>query len=425
MTIFTKNIDALTTEDLAALLSEQAVENVRLEFKREVPAKDETLKKISSFANTLGGIIVVGADAPSDDGRLRTLPGVTAQASYKQQIVQWCFEGTWPPIEPLVSAAIPSPADSSRVCYVIEVPISPEAPHYLNGRKGAYIRTNEFSQRFEARFATYDEIEHLRNRREVVVQRRLRIAERAKERFAQYTKAFHATAPASDGRPGAMVFLGVEPPFPSRPVLEGGRLLDLVRSTSVAWRQVGFPRANRFVTQLESVLAFNPGVYFSLLEASTYGSLFYAREIEEEREVEEGQPTPHLIHLYSFVGHLLVWLEHARRLVRASPYRGPLSLRLSLSGIRGLPFMDFSQNNRPIPRGVSVLDDEVTVESLSTTERLIDARNEVAKQLLSQLAFAVDWPDVSAEDPALEQLLERGFVYNFWTDQRGQRVEPA
>jgi len=44
MSIFDKAVDQITTEDLTDLLSEAAVENVRLEFKREVPAKDETLK---------------------------------------------------------------------------------------------------------------------------------------------------------------------------------------------------------------------------------------------------------------------------------------------------------------------------------------------------------------------------------------------
>jgi hypothetical protein len=34
------------------LLAEQAVENIRLEFKRDVPNKHKVLKKLSSFADT-------------------------------------------------------------------------------------------------------------------------------------------------------------------------------------------------------------------------------------------------------------------------------------------------------------------------------------------------------------------------------------
>jgi len=44
----------LEFEYLQELLAERASENIRLEFKREVPGKDEMMKKISSFANTYG-----------------------------------------------------------------------------------------------------------------------------------------------------------------------------------------------------------------------------------------------------------------------------------------------------------------------------------------------------------------------------------
>jgi hypothetical protein len=63
MSIFSKPISKLGTEDLEELLKEAAVENIRLEFKLEVPGKEETLKKLSSFANTFGGFLVVGAGA--------------------------------------------------------------------------------------------------------------------------------------------------------------------------------------------------------------------------------------------------------------------------------------------------------------------------------------------------------------------------
>lgn len=58
MSIFTKPVSQLGTADLEELLHEGAVENARLEFKLEVPNKDETLKKLSSFANTFGGFMV-------------------------------------------------------------------------------------------------------------------------------------------------------------------------------------------------------------------------------------------------------------------------------------------------------------------------------------------------------------------------------
>ena len=144
MSIYTKIIDNLTSADLQELLDEHAVENIRLEFKLERPGKDETLKKLSSFANTYGGYLIIGTKARSADGVLIELPGIDQARGFKQQIVQWCYDGASPPIEVFVSPPIPAPSDSTEICYVIYVPESEEAPHFLNSRKGVYIRTDEF-----------------------------------------------------------------------------------------------------------------------------------------------------------------------------------------------------------------------------------------------------------------------------------------
>ena len=53
--MLSKPISQLNMTDLRSLLEEGAVETLRLEFKTEVPSKHETLKKLSSFANTYGG----------------------------------------------------------------------------------------------------------------------------------------------------------------------------------------------------------------------------------------------------------------------------------------------------------------------------------------------------------------------------------
>lgn len=77
MSIFTKPLSQLGIADLQELLKGGAVENARLEFKSEVPNKDDTLKKLSSFGNTFGGFMVIGAKASSTNGRTKTCPAWT------------------------------------------------------------------------------------------------------------------------------------------------------------------------------------------------------------------------------------------------------------------------------------------------------------------------------------------------------------
>jgi hypothetical protein len=172
MPFFTTPLSQLRTADVQELLQEKAVENLRLEFKSKVPDKDETLKKLSSFANSFGGFMVIGAKANSSDGRIEDLPGVDEQPGYKQKVVQWCFDAVSPPLIVEVSDPIPVPSGGTKCCYVIYTTESDVAPHFLNGRKGVWARSDEFSQRYEPQLATENEIRHLLDRRLLIRQRR-------------------------------------------------------------------------------------------------------------------------------------------------------------------------------------------------------------------------------------------------------------
>ena len=57
MSIFGKPLSQLTTADLQELLQDKATENARLEFKREVPGRDETLKE---WARTVWSYVAPG-----------------------------------------------------------------------------------------------------------------------------------------------------------------------------------------------------------------------------------------------------------------------------------------------------------------------------------------------------------------------------
>jgi hypothetical protein len=308
MSIYSKSLAQISTEDLGELLAEPAIENVRLEFKSQLPEKEELVKKLSSFANTYGGLLLIGAADAESDGKLSGLPGVEAIPGMKQKIVQWCFNRISPPLDVDVSDGIPCPMNQSRVCYVIKVPESELAPHFLNGRRGIYIRTNEYSQLFEPRLATLDEILHLVERRKPIVDRRLRLRDRARARFDRFAESFYAELGKAE-TVGAHFLLYVAPRYPSEPLFEAHQLLKRVRSLIIPWRQVGFPRLTQgVISQHESALVLRPGSSFSLLEATVWGHLTYSSEVEIE--IQPGGPVG--IHLNHFLGELLVFLEHSR-----------------------------------------------------------------------------------------------------------------
>jgi Putative DNA-binding domain len=420
MSIFSKPVTAVDFTDLNELLDERAVENLRLEFKREIPTKDETLKKLTSFANTMGGLVVIGADAGSGDGRIVGLPGVDPKSGYKQTVVQWCFDGASPPLEVDVSDAIVLPSASGRVCYVLGVRESELAPDFLNGRKGVYVRTNEFSARYDAQLAHENELRHLAQRREIVRERRLALVRWSRERFDTFVNQKYGELGKRSGGIGARFDLSIGPRFPAQPLCEHYRLLSILPAKRISWRQVGFPRSTGggFISQHESILSLRPGSHFSMLEANTWGVLFYASEIEleppQQAKVMQG------IHSYHFVGQLLVFLEHARVVLGELGYVGPLTVEMRLEAIRGVPWITF-EDRMAFTGPASQLDDVVTFSVDATADDLANRRDALAMNILRYVFYASNLTDAVSVS-SLEAYVRNGYDYNMWGTPTSLRV---
>src|SRR5882762_6242594 len=414
MSIYATPISQLKSSDLAELLQEQAVENTRLEFKREVPEKDETLKKLSSFANTFGGFVVIGAAAQSKDARIESLPGVDEVPGYKQKIVDWCFKECSPPITVDVSGPIPTPGTNGKVCYVISVEESEVAPHFLNGRNGVWIRTNEFSGRYDAALAEEDELRHLLHRRQLVLDRRRSIIERARKRFEIYL----STTPTDLGKTtptGALLELCFVPRFPARQVCKQEELSKLVRQVHYpAYRGVGFPRLQMGVmTQQESAIIRQPLTDVSLFEANTWGMLFYVTKLDEKEYTEQLSG----VHAYSFVGHLLLFLQHANDIFGLIGLTGPILVEASLQAIRECKWVYSASIAEGFPafattKLISGLDDGFGLSVPTTVENFREKPDDVAIELLRSIFFSLNWSDMVDTQAKLEDLIQKGHRFN-------------
>ena len=424
MSIYDTPVDRLTTADLQELLDAGAVENVRLEFKREPPAGDETLKKLSSFANTYGGYLVVGAEAPSGDGRLTALDGVGLQANYKQTIIQRCAQGVTPLIQPFVSDPIPAPGGGGKVCYVVYVPESEEAPHFLNNRKGVYVRTDEYSKTFEPKLATADELVHLFERRRLAVERREALVERAAARFQQFAASeYELKSPGTmrdrrmPGEIGATLQLALIPRFPVAALREAASLTELARTVRLPWRNGGFPDADAPISQHESALMLsNTAADFSLVELNTWGLVYSATAVQSVWTPSGGGGQISGIHLPRMLGQVLAVLEYGRRIYDALGYDGTLEVIVMLQRVRGVPVYAFP-NNVAEEVGTSRFDDEVRFALTVSTDRLRVARDAVGGDVLRAVLFALG--RTHAGDPAAAAAFAKGLVdnayeYNFW-----------
>ncbi|MGD1155983.1 MAG: ATP-binding protein [Terriglobia bacterium] len=403
MSIYDKRTDEVSTADLQELLAESAVENLRLEFKSKDVDKVEALKKITSFANTFGGYMVIGAEADKN-GRIVGLPGVGRINGFKQRMIDWAYRGTFPPVLLFVSDAIPSPEDAMKVCYVVFVAESEEAPHFINGRKGAYVRTDEFSQRFDSQLATYEEIEHLAKRRAVTVTRRDRLIKRARVRLGTFLESI---AKPSVARP--VLTLSICPLFPSKSLTPHAKLLDKLGRCRIPWRSTVFPLGSIPISQHESAIILGVSEERpSLVEGNTWGLLFYAHSVHGELGGTQG------IHLWQTLGCILVTLEHAKVMYQQLGFEGTLLIRTRLEPVRGLPLLFSEANDWP----KSPLDDSVEVDVISPSDRLKAERDTLAIEIIRLLMFALNWPEMAVNEGALHSLLKNGYQYNSWSWQQ-------
>lgn len=410
MSIYTKPISQLTTADLEELLQANAVENIRLEFKLTVPGKDETLKKLSSFANTFGGLVVIGAKANSADGRIQALPGVDPENGYKQRIMQWTFDEVNPPIIVEVSDPIPAPGNSIKVCYVISIAESDAGPHFLNGRKGVWIRTDEFSNLFDAQLANENEIRHLLDRRRLVRERRAGLIARARKRFSTYLETKHTDTSGNKTTTGPLLELWIIPRFPTKTLLPQEDLQKLVQGRFMNWHGGIFPdfTRNQFTSQHESVIVLDAAVarnaYFEL---NAWGLTFYGLELGTIHADSDG------IHSPEFAGFVLLFLSHASEMYKNLGYSGPLLLDVKLSSFLNVPLLHPMRGGLGIG-STSPLDDELELSTETTTQQLFENIDTIAMDLYRRIYFALNWPKLVETSKDQENLLTWAYQFNSW-----------
>jgi len=389
------------------------VENSRLEFKSEVPDKDETLKKLSSFGNTFGGFMIVGAKANSADGRIEGLPGVDEQSGYKQKIVDWCFNGVSPPLIVEVSDPISAPGNSKKVCYVVHTAESDVAPHFLNGRKGIWVRTDEFSARFEARLANENEIRHLLDRRKVIRERRQNVMDRSIKRFGTHLASKHTNRDGAATPVGPRLELSIIPRFPARPLCEQEALRSLINQGRFNWRGTIFPlEGSTTISQHESAIVLTAAGDDSIFEVNLWGLLFYGMTIADNFNPQQ----LYGIHTYAFVGHTLLFIRLAAKMLRLLGYSGPIQIQVGLHDMRGVPWL---YGVRGLP-GVltetkrSVLDNEIEFGLSGSSDALNQGPDGVLMDILKIVFFSINWSGAVDTPEKLADLVYWGYQYNQW-----------
>jgi len=320
MNIFIKPINKITFEDVERFCQEKIGENIRIEYKEKFPENKKLAKEIASFANTHGGVILIGV-AEKDRKPIYPVKGIEYKEGFYEKITSICLKNIDPPVFPEVQVC--QKKDNPKIAViVIRVEESDLAPHWVENGTKVYIRAQAQN---EPILAHYEDIEWLRNRREKAIKNKNRLLERAEKRYTGHTEyknpLFLHSLP---------VFLKIHiiPLFPSKILIEPLKIKEL---KFLQTQGLGHFYNYAHITLNEGlifkyIIKYNGDNYrLSHMEINQYGLVWY----KENLELEQGKILPfHILHnLYQ------VFLLGGK-FYQEIGYWGILETELTLEGIQ-------------------------------------------------------------------------------------------
>jgi hypothetical protein len=284
------------------------------------------------------------------------------------------------------------------------------APHFLNGRRGVWVRADEFSARFEARLADENELTHLLDRRKLILDRRTMLLARARGRFEAYVARLYTDRGGSRASVGSHLELAIIPRFPTTQLCRQEELKSFVQKSWTTWRQVIFPdQGSSILSQHESAIVLSAARDLSYFEVNAWGMLFYAARIELNNNGAIG------IHVGQFVGYILLFVRHAGTVLRLMGSVGTVHIETAVNSLLRAKWLNPQQSWFSEHPG-SELDDNVTFSISSTSEELYENPDRIVAELLRYIFFAVNWADAVNTPQSLEGLIRLGYTFNSWNE---------
>ena len=142
---FDKPVNDLTFEDVVQFCQTQRPEGKQLDYKYFLPKnKEKFAKTIASFANALGGTVIIGVNDDKNDKPKAPFTGIPYHEKMRntiEDIIQ-----TY--IDPIVFVDVNTcvSKDGQRMFVVVNIPQSNLTPHLVGKLKRAYIRTGQSSR---------------------------------------------------------------------------------------------------------------------------------------------------------------------------------------------------------------------------------------------------------------------------------------
>ncbi len=285
--MFTKSVADLEFSDVESFCKRFG-EGVRVEYKQSIPKKGIP-RTISSFANTLGGILILGVKANEDNTAILPIEGMEKQGGIEDRITASSLQGIYPAVLPEIKV-INIPETSDKIVVVVKVHESIEAPHAIENSTRVYIRTGSQSRPYE--LAEIDRIEYMLKRRQKPLERKQRIVSAAENRSILHPETEQQTTLKL-----STLQITVCVAFPHQPIMTLEQLNQFVRN---------IPRSDPVEFLTDYVKRVHEGICYPLpwrdrfeyLEINQYGLIFSKGDVRKIKSGwKEGSPKDDLLYV--------------------------------------------------------------------------------------------------------------------------------
>jgi hypothetical protein len=296
MTLFTVSpTDEITQEMVEHFCQLGIREAARVDYKQDFPS--DLAKHVAAFANTHGGLILIGVRTDQENRPLIPIDGIEFERGISERVYQICVSSISPPVFPDLWVVR---LGEERCAVVIRVPESDATPHAVDGRQGIYLRTGNISNPFTR--ATVEDIQELLRRRKVAAERKEHLVSRFRNRWeffkGEYTGDYLKKSGAGLGRYAVDQFMDTVPltelicvpAFPkevlaSIPELRRTVLsFPLIRVTSKENWPLG---RGKLRSVQEGIIQHSGGTFLQLAEFNSYGMVGYSESSTEVVEILE------------------------------------------------------------------------------------------------------------------------------------------
>jgi hypothetical protein len=342
-------------------------EGIRVEYK-QVLRTDHIPKVISSFANTVGGIWIIGVKTDKSGRAIFPIEGFPREPGIEDRITQSCSQGLYPSLLPDITIVDVS-GSPNNVIVAVHVPESIEAPHAIENTTKVYIRRNSTTERID--LAEIDRVEYLLKRR----------------REAELSRDVMLTQLARHSRLRNKISVRIGPQYPHGPLLTGDLLTQRVRSISdIRINSFPYPIREGYMAPAPyAVGTFRDEVYFA---TNFHGMIVYEERLEKSKPQRE--PEISSIHLESVTSCIHRGLTAAKILLNERTIN--LKLDVWVEGI-AQSTVTYRVDNFPRQTDGYALDNTISAEARLLSEQLNDSgfRTQLLANLICQLMWPFNW----------------------------------